>query len=166
MTTGNNGVNFDLNRDGFKEKIAWTSANFDDGWLCLDRNNNGQIDDGNELFGNYTTQPNSDNPNGFLALAEYDKPEKGGNSDGVIDNKDDVFNSLKVWQDSNHNGTSEPGELRPLQSAKIHGLSLYYQQYGERDVNGNELKYRGKIFSQGNKDLGLWAYDVFLVPGT
>ena len=132
----------------------------------MDRNNNGQIDDGNELFGNYTTQPNSDNPNGFLALAEYDKPEKGGNSDGVIDNKDDVFHSLKVWQDSNHNGTSEPGETHPLQSAKIHGLSLYYQQHGERDAHGNELKYRSKIFSQGNKDLGLWSYDVFLVPGT
>jgi hypothetical protein len=166
LTNGNNGVNFDLNRDGFKEKIAWTTAGSDDVWLCLDRNGNGQIDDGNELFGNYTSQPTSLQPNGFLALAEYDKSEKGGNHDGVIDNKDDIFHSLKVWRDSNHDGISDPGELHPLPSAKIHALSLSYHQYGERDAHGNELKYRAKILSQGNKDLGWWAYDVFLVPGT
>jgi hypothetical protein len=165
LTNARNGVKFDFFGDGEPVQMAWTAAGADVGWLALDRNGNGKIDDGAELFSNMTPQPPAPPGGklGFKALAVYDLPVNGGNGDGLIDRQDAIFSKLLVWVDKNHNGVTDPGELLTMQQAGIQSISLSYGLSKWVDAYGNQFRYRSKItFSSGVPAGDQYVYDVIL----
>ncbi len=164
LTSPSDGVPFDMTGSGKKIRVAWTAAGSDTAFLALDRNGNGKIDDGTELFGNFAPQPGPANArNGFHALAVYDQPENGGNGDGWIDAQDAIYPKLLLWIDGNHNGISEPDELFTLPQLGIARISLSHQEDKWKDAFGNIFRRRAQIVTARSL-LGKesWASDVTL----
>jgi hypothetical protein len=124
------GVKFDLFADGESINTGWVSSG--DGLLVLDRNHDGNIKDGSELFGSATTLANGERAaDGYQALRELDS-----NSDGVIDSQDAAFADLRVWVDGNSDGVSGDGELRTLSSLGIASINAQADVNLSKD-NGN-----------------------------
>jgi hypothetical protein len=161
LTDAVGGVRFDIGSDGYRDQVAWTAPGSDDAWLALDRNGNGQIDNGLELFGNVTPMVNGARArHGYEALAEYDQLLHGGNGDGFIDTRDRMYRRLRLWRDSNHNGMSESNELHPLPALGVIQISLNYETVRYLDSHGNIFRYRSRVRQAITLDA--YAYDVFL----
>lgn len=147
-------VYFDLDGNGFAEKTAWIDAS--DALLVLDKNANGRIDNGHELFGNHSLNAEGKKAfaDGYAALAAYDE-----NQDGRIDAQDAVYAQLAVWQDKNGNGISEAGEVLGLAEAGIAAIDLNAKAVNERDAAGNRISHRGSVeMADGSQRLAedLW----------
>ena len=98
--------------------MSW--VNSDDGFLVFDKNNDGLISNGGELFGDdYVKEDGSKAVDGFDALSDLDT-----NGDGVIDTNDIDFSSLKVWRDLNQDGITDEGELFTLTELGISSFDL------------------------------------------
>ncbi|EEE9947816.1 hypothetical protein DJ252_23050, partial [Salmonella enterica subsp. enterica serovar Uzaramo] len=148
------GLVFDHDGNLFAENTGWVSP--EDGLLVLDRNHDGKIGSGNELFGSNTILNNGQKAqNGYEALREYDE-----NHDGMIDKNDSIWSQLKVWQDKNSNASVDDGELLSMEQLKIAGVKLNYQNINNTDREGNAHLQRGDvIYEDGHtgitEDIGL-----------
>jgi|GEM_PF-2296430 len=163
LTAAANGVDFDINGNGVKERLAWTHAGSNNAFLVLDRNLNGKIDDGRELFGNFTFQPPSKFRNGFRALAVFDRPDMGGNGDGKLTAADLIFSELQLWVDLDHDGIVGPLELWSLADWGIVEIDLNHKRDRRKDSFGNQFRYRADVvFADHHRST---AYDVFLMGG-
>ena len=147
-----NGVYFDHNGDKVAMKTSWIGK--EDGLLVHDRNNNGIIDDGSELFGNFTPLNPNNNlndknlaVNGYHALKSYDM-----NNDGIIDSNDEIYKHLKVWQDINGDGISQENELKTLEQANIKSLNLAFSNIDKDLDNGNNLMFEGNYTDNEGKE--------------
>lgn len=148
LTNVADGVLFDIDADGIPDQVAWTRADSGDAWLALDRNGNGLIDDGSELFGNHSpAYPNQRllrAENGFAALEFLQGPDFGQSlADRLMDSRDGMFGKLLLWTDANHNGISEPDELQPAAAAGLLSIGLDYEDHKRRDQHGNRFRLRG-----------------------
>jgi hypothetical protein len=157
LTNAADGVWFDLDADKAVEHIAWTPADSNIAFLALDRNGNGQIDSGAELFGNHTPVWGGTASNGFEALKFYIGPSV---DDDTIDARSPVWSKLLLWVDRNHDGISQPDELTRIADSGIVSISLIYKTENRRDTFGNKYCQRATItWADGHKQP---IYDVWL----
>lgn len=153
-------VSFDILATGTPIRISWTARGSQMAFLALDRNGNGIIDDGAELFGNHTPLASGNSAgNGFEALKEQDT-----NRDGQVDAADAGWTRLLLWVDLNHNGVSETDELTPIASSNVVALSLDYHFSGKHDRFGNQFRFAAKLVLRDKKDDGSRKYyDIYFV---
>lgn len=122
-------IAFDLDADGRTDSVASLAPG--SAFLALDRNGNGQIDDGRELFGALSGD-------GFADLSAYDE-----DGNGFIDEGDSVFSQLRLWRP----GAQDGGELVDLLSAGVGALGLA-RAYGDFDLTANN-QLEGRVRSTG-----------------
>lgn len=149
LTSVADGVSFDIDADGVAERMSWTARGSDVAFLALDRNRNGSIENGGELFGDTVAA------NGWVALAELDV-----NGDDVMNATDAAWRDLLLWYDRDHDGRSSAAELVPIASSYIIAIDTSYRWTGRRDPFGNMFRYAGQItLEHGRRE----AYDVFFL---
>lgn len=159
LTSVARGVTFDLTATG-PSPMAWTRG-ADDALLVMDRDGNGAIDHGGELFGEATIAGGRLGLDGFAALAVLDRPDHGGNGNGLVEAGDLMFDQLQLWTDRNHDGVSAAEELRSLPAAGVSAVGLRATSRAQRDSHGNDLGLRGRfIRADGSEGL---VVDVYFV---
>lgn len=142
LTSAEDGVFFDLDADGMAEKVAWTLPNAEVAFLAMDRDGDGQITSGRELFGNHTLPGAAD---GFAALILMTKQTNNGIALASVSADDPLYEQLLLWTDRNHNGVSESAELARV-SELFSDVGLGYEDHLRRDGHGNQYLYRGWVY--------------------
>ena len=162
LTNVAGGVAFDVNGDGVLDRVGWTVPGADVRLLALDRNGNGVIDSLGELFGQAVSGRRHPEgaANSFSDLGAFDRPENGGNGDGLISAADAVFSQLRLWVDANHDGASQSAELITLAQADIASIELTVQPTRRRDRFGNFFRARAVVHLTNGRQMVVW--DVFL----
>jgi hypothetical protein len=151
ITPLSKGVLFDANGDLVKTGTAWAGA--DDGILVWDRNGNGTIDSGAELFGDETILANGPNAgkkaaNGFAALADLDS-----NADGKFDALDTQYVNLRIWRDLNQDGISQANELQSLQATGVQSINLTSSTVNASYAGGSFTRTNGSVGQTGEAQL-------------
>ncbi|WP_426576497.1 hypothetical protein ACP179_18975 [Xenorhabdus stockiae] len=141
----NGNILFDHDNNGIIESSGWIESN--SAFLVWDKNKDGKINNGNELFGNNSILKNGIKAdNGFTALADLDD-----NGDGIFDQHDSLWDSLELWVDSNHDAVTDSGELYKLSESGISSINLAYKENGFKDINGNVHGLESTVnWSNGN----------------
>jgi len=153
VPTGGSPILFDHDADGVRTGTGWVKP--DDAWLVLDRNGNGTIDSGAELFGVDTmitvtepVMPGSSTmqtvtrkaTSGFEALKTLD-----ANGDGVFNAGDAAFNQVQLWQDLNQDGVSQGNELFTLAAKGIASIALNPSTTSTNLGNGNTVTGQASV---------------------
>ena len=146
LTSAEDGVWFDINADGIPDHIGWTQADEDLAFLAYDKNGNGLIDDGSELFGNHTVPGAT---TGFEALAKWSHVTSGMLT---AENGGAYFAKLLLWTDRNHDGISQPDEIEPF-SKYFDAIGLGFGRANRRDGQGNLFRWEGFVMAKSSKPL-------------
>jgi hypothetical protein len=186
FTDVEHGVIWDFFGTNAPVRMSWTNPKRNIGFLVLDRNQDGIINNSHEMFGNLTNQPLSEdekiavmkdaekahaagkNPtpfptNGFRALAVFDQTSKGGNNDGKLDEKDSIWSLLRIWVDTCQNANSQCGKIYTLDELGITSISLKYVSSDRTDQYGNKMKYEGSLTMRKAAPTAPKIYDVYFV---
>ncbi|MDX1692812.1 MAG: hypothetical protein R3208_03545, partial [Ketobacteraceae bacterium] len=140
-------VLFDHQNDDVKNATGWIDSG--DGLLVMDRNGNGTIDDGTELFGDNTIKSDgSTATDGYDALSDLDS-----NNDGQVDASDAQFADLRVWQDANSDGISQADELHTLEELGIQSISTGSTESNINTGDGNVIAQQG-VFTYADGTTG------------
>jgi hypothetical protein len=157
---------FDLDGDGTKDHITWTNGTTMEGLLWVNLTGKNRVDNGSELFGIGTVLPDGTKArDGFQALAMYDDPARGGNSDGVIDTSDAVWNKLRLWVDKNHNAICEPNEVNPIHKYGVERISLSATRTTFVDAQGNGHYLRSHYWRHVGGQLQVYDIDGLTFQG-
>jgi hypothetical protein len=164
------GVLFDIDADGDLDQVAWTKTSTDVAFLALDRDGDKRITSGRELIGDHTLPGVTNGPNALLQLAVNPATK------AVLDSDDPVFSRMLLWRDANHNGSSEPAELRAA-GDELSTIGLGYERHRRIDSHGNQSRFRGFVHvrtapgrnratnPQDDRTGRRYMYDVCLVTG-
>ncbi len=152
---------FDLTRDGIKEKTGWIKKNT--ALLAMDRNGNGIIDNGNELFGEFTRAIDGNlHQNGYTALKELLKDSTMCTN--FIESSNPYFSRLRLWFDENEDGISQKEELKTLKEMGVTAIDTNYQEspLSVQAPFQNDIKYQAKFHGpeQCGQE-GCNSYDVY-----
>lgn len=142
---------FDLDNDGQAEELPMLGSG--SGYLAFDRNGNGQIDTGSELFG-----PATDN--GFAELAELD-----GDGNGWIDENDPMFSRLGIWRPSADPADPTDFQLSSLKDNGIGALGLAhlatpFELRGAGNSNLGAVRATGIALTEDGRVLSLQEIDL------